>query len=367
MHTVETNPHSPVAETYSEQQKSAFVKCIVFAQEYETYWAYYSQSDGVLYEPRCRQVAAQFVKSYRALIKVDPSVESRKILQTEPPLDLRKILQEMDAWSSQKTAPLFENPKQARVVMFMFMSTLKAHILQKLNLASSDYRFLMDTEEFEHSEGALRWKPHLPPEALQDVNVLIEEASASSTIAVVGDIRNSQDLMTYADSPKTFREKMTNFLQNTRDMLLQHAGVFDKFTGDGFLAYFNEKVCYKCNKNYIDCFLGFLKDERAFATTLFRDWSGSIRKHPSTPIGLAIGADIGMLKFEKISEHLIVVGEPLVWATRMASAAKADEILVNNMLFDALANRPNLSFLDRAERTKHGEEFLARILSFTHQ
>jgi class 3 adenylate cyclase len=193
---------------------------------------------------------------------------------------------------------------------------------------------------------------------------VFQGASKTPTIAVVGDIRRSQDLMTYAQKPRDFSKRMVRFITKTRKLIDKHAGFFDKFTGDGFIVYFNHAICKAAGLNYIECFTNFLSDEFDLATPLFQEWSLSIRKLPTTEIGLAIGADIGQIKFEDIDNHLIAVGDAIVWAARMASVATSNETIVNNLLFAALKDRQDISFQERSGQTKTGETFLAKALNF---
>lgn len=163
-------------------------------------------------------------------------------------------------------------------------------------------------------------------------------------------------------SLQEFSERMVEFVNRTRELIEKYSGFFDKFTGDGFIAYFNEAVCRESKVSHIQSFLGFLKEELDFAGPLFQEWSSSIRKRPVTEIGLAIGADVGQIKFEDVHDHLVAVGDAIVWAARMASIAGSNEIIVNNLLFSALEKRDGISFQRREGTTKAGESFLAHAL-----
>ena len=81
-------------------------------------------------------------------------------------------------------------------------------------------------------------------------------------------------------------------------------------------------------------------------------------------VGLAVGADTGGIDFRNVNYHLSAVGEAIVWASRMASVASANEVAVNNLLVSALEGRPSLRLGPRVGRTKAGEEFLAVALTF---
>ena len=64
------------------------------------------------------------------------------------------------------------------------------------------------------------------------------------------------------------------------------------------------------------------------------------------------------------SHRVLAVGEPLVWAARMEAVAKANEVIVNNLLFGTLAEHAGFEFERRQGTTKTGEAFLGRVLVF---
>ena len=74
---------------------------------------------------------------------------------------------------------------------------------------------------------------------------------------------------------------------------------------------------------------------------------------------MAIGADLGRVSFQSLDYHVVAVSESIVWASRMASAAKAEEVLVNNLLYQTLLRRTDLVFESREASTKSGESFQA--------
>jgi class 3 adenylate cyclase len=225
----------------------------------------------------------------------------------------------------------------------------------------------LQSVERDYTAGFVRWRGQIPWKALEDAShepsTLLEQASSSPSIAVVGDIRKSQDLMTYAADADSFSEHIVSFIEKTRALIDEHCGIFDKFTGDGFLAYFNEDVCRSAGVNFIDSFIGFVREEGEFAASLFDEWGRTVRKLPPSPVGLAMGADVGVVQFRDLRDHLVAVGDTIVWASRMSSVGRAGEVIVNNRLFNALRDRPGCSFEDRTGETKAGETFLSRALA----
>jgi class 3 adenylate cyclase len=192
-----------------------------------------------------------------------------------------------------------------------------------------------------------------------DLEEVMDKACLSNTVVVVGDIRRSQDLMTYARDEHDFSKRMVEFITATRRALDEHGGFFDKFTGDGFVGYFNESICRSRSGDYLEQFANFVRGFTGFCNGHFREWVKHVRKIPDQPVGLAIGADLGQVSFQSLNYHLVAVSETIVWASRMASTANAEEVMVNNFLYQALRERGDLKFERRSGKTKAGESFQA--------
>jgi len=345
-----------------ETTQSSSLNCLVHAQAFETAWAYFSQSGGRLYSAECRRAARRFIESLRTLGPADPRVLAPMELVADHPVEVGALLKEVEAWARGAESAFLE--EKLRTPFFVLIQGVKGLLVRELGIdipisigGGADASF---------SARVLRWKAHLPSILLDqgDLDGRIAEASRSESIVVVGDIRRSQDLMTYAASPDDFSRRMVVFIQKTRDLIDANAGFFDKFTGDGFIVYFNEALCRAAGRSHIDRFLRFVKAEAAFAQELFSDWAGLIRKRPTGPIGLAMGADIGKVAFHDVQDHLVAVGDAIVWAARMAEAANAGEVLVNNLLQSKLTAVYTriLTFAPREAQTKAGETFLAQVL-----
>ncbi len=351
------------------EKQTLLIECLVLAQSFEIVWVYYCLSSGKIYENECREAAIQFLEKFASIGQIEPRIEPKieEFLIPKMRIKLSDLTRNLEDWArNQKIYPydtLFESHFNLR----FFLAGLIMTLLKELNIPIIPTMALKIIEQ-DYSARAIRWQAHLPKKALSiDPDRIVGVASNTSSIIVVGDIRRSQDLMTYAVDHKNFSERMVQFIVKTRELIEKHGGFFDKFTGDGFIVYFNEAVCRRVDLNYVESFLGFIEDEINFASPFFKEWERSIRKRPTAGIGLAIGADIGNIKFEDIQDHLVAVGEPIVWAARMASAAESQEVLVNNLLFAALDGRIGLSFQGREGRTKAGEAFLAQVMTFTKQ
>ncbi len=166
--------------------------------------------------------------------------------------------------------------------------------------------------------------------------------------------------MTYAENPGVFSDHMGTFIESARQSVISHGGIFDKFTGDGFVAYFNEAFCYRCRLDYREAFFRFVKDQAKVAPPFFAQWSATLRKLPDIKIGLAIGADYGQVEFREEQGQLIAIGSPIVWASRMASAGRANELVINNQLYHLVRGTLPGKPLRRKAKANSGEKFIAR-------
>ena len=153
---------------------------------------------------------------------------------------------------------------------------------------------------------------------------LFDDAKSCDSVVVSIDIRRSTELMLKARKPELFSRFITELSQKLSEVILSNFGVFDKFTGDGILAFFPKfysgeysiiralKAAEECHrvfedhyKNSRECFNVFIKD-----------------------VGLGIGVDYGTVTLVNKRNELTVVGIPVVYACRMSSA-KAGETLLN--------------------------------------
>lgn len=73
--------------------------------------------------------------------------------------------------------------------------------------------------------------------------------------------------------------------------------------------------------------------------------------------------DLGLVSFGNIDHRFVGVSDAIVWASRMASAASASEVVVNNLLYHVLSQRDGLEFGRRQAATRSGQGFLARGVS----
>ena len=142
------------------------------------------------------------------------------------------------------------------------------------------------------------------------------------------DIRRSTELMLKAREPKLFSEFITQLTNLLSTCILDNYGVFDKFTGDGILAFFptfysGDDAIIRALKAAEECHKIFEKhysDSRYFFNVYIKD------------VGLGIGVDFGDVTIVNTTNELTVVGIPVVYACRL-SGAKAGTTILNQGAF----------------------------------
>ena len=145
---------------------------------------------------------------------------------------------------------------------------------------------------------------------------LFEETKTCHAFILVLDIRRSTELMLRATTPQDYARFLDGLMNRLVRIIKNHFGIIDKFTGDGLLAYF--PVFYSgTDAGYLalaaarDCHAAFANHYRAERERFTVSFAEA---------GLGIGIDCGEVHLLRITGELTVVGTPVVYASRMASA-----------------------------------------------
>jgi class 3 adenylate cyclase len=186
-------------------------------------------------------------------------------------------------------------------------------------------RFVLDRIEGEPRQLLLK------SEGFQD-KFLKESACYSFVMSV--DIRRSTELMLKARTPALYAEFINELCGRLRDTILKHHGVYDKFTGDGILAFFPDfysgrdagYYALKCADEAHGIFEEFYYENRKCFTAVLKD------------VGLGIGLDSGETHWVRLGEGLTVVGTPVVYACRM-SGAPAGKTFLNQPAFEGIEEK----------------------------
>jgi class 3 adenylate cyclase len=156
----------------------------------------------------------------------------------------------------------------------------------------------------------------------------------SPAFVLAVDIRRSTELMLKARTPEVFAEFISTLASELRNAVIDNHGIFDKFTGDGMLAYF--PGFYSGEDASLNCVAATAECHRRFATVYrtHRKCFVSVLKE----IGLGIGVDFGLVRFQRVAAELVIVGTPVVYACRMA-AAPAGKTFLNQPAFEEIGSR----------------------------
>lgn len=161
-----------------------------------------------------------------------------------------------------------------------------------------------------------------------------EPGSEGHAFVLSADIRRSTALMLKARSAAGFADFLSELGARLSQVIRRHQGVFDKFTGDGVLAFFPE---------WLGDANAALNVMRA-ASDFHAVWREHYRQHRSTfsnvlvDVGLGIGIDHGLVHTVRIAQDITIVGEPVVYASRLSGAA-AGQTLVNQPAFEIIAQQ----------------------------
>ncbi len=193
-------------------------------------------------------------------------------------------------------------------------------------------------------------KPHAPADwetrfRRDELLDAVIDGRAIQFFVMAADIRESTSLMKEAIRIERFAQVMDKFVSSVKQGITRSGGWFDKFTGDGFLAYWVVQPDAPDARDARDPtelegrFVQTTGDVAHTAGVLielfhrrvledFRENSRNL----SGGVGLAIGLDAGPAYLVKIADELTVVGPPVVGAVRMAAAAAPHEVLANVLL-----------------------------------
>ncbi len=150
------------------------------------------------------------------------------------------------------------------------------------------------------------------------------------------DHRRSTELMLKSRKAELFAGFIISLTNTLRQIVLDHHGVFDKFTGDGILAFFPDFYTGSDAGYYVmsaaqKCHAAFTDHYRKSLSSFYTVLSGK-------EVGLGIGIDQGAVNLVLVGEELAIVGTPVVYACRMAGT-RAGNSLLNQPAYEKLNER----------------------------
>lgn len=343
------------------------VNLLALLLSFEKYWSPYTLSDGSLYEKETKGEALKMCKLFKDIYgdKVGYKPDGRVIFKEDDLWSQRDIMESLHSWSKTKNRyPVLCNGRMIKGNMRMYVQInlceLEDRISKELDLGTPLSYCISAGENF-YRKNALKWMAQIPNEVVDDIDdQYIRKMGEYRSLVIIADIRRSQDLMTYGKDPGEYCERIVKFIAETRDILKRSCGIYDRFTGDGFVGYFSEYMCKQQGKDFYEMMLKSCREIIEFSEPFFAEWTSTIRKIPDTEIGLAIGVDEGVISYRDINNQLFAIGDACVWATRMCAAGSKGDIVINNIPYQAIKGSLNQNNCDIINSvTKSGEHFKA--------
>lgn len=346
--------------------KAQNTSLLILLLNFEKYWIAYYISNGSLFSSDVRREAQALVDFYNANFVPPKTTPKRARIEKREITILRQLIDSFSEWLA--TDDLFPSQADKSYVslssnyVLSSLSELESYLCQNLSLPISILQRDDDLEGHIH-ERILRWSGQFPDSIVPRINdSFIDSMSNSQSLILVADIRHSQDLMTYGANPDDYREKIIEFIDYVRAVLKEHYAIYDRFTGDGFIAYFNDYLCSQEGKDYYQMMLKSCEKIIGFSKDFFPSWKRKLRKIPNEEIGISIGIDSGRVDYKDIKNQLFAIGDACVWATRMSSNGKAGEVILNNLPYQHLVEMhfiEDLSDHSFVGGSKNGEQFTA--------
>ncbi|MGO8877172.1 MAG: adenylate/guanylate cyclase domain-containing protein [Acidimicrobiales bacterium] len=164
-------------------------------------------------------------------------------------------------------------------------------------------------------------------EFLEEVVSAAINHKSLTCVVISCDIGKSTFLMKEAVSPARYASTLDQYVSAAKHVVRNHAGWFDKFTGDGFLAYwpYGQGDLIPTIEMVIKAMLVAIDFFNDKFIPLFR---ANSQNFPDG-VGISMGLDAGTCFPAVVADDLTIIGAPVVGAVRMGSVALASEFISN--------------------------------------
>lgn len=349
-----------------------YINLLILLQNFENLWNMYSVSEGFLYRGETKRAGKTFLKLFDLVADRDPLIRNTKALtmNSRDSTDyIDSVRQGLGEWiKSERLFPFSSKEmgdnETSRFILQKVLVCISSYLVSKIQL---EYRPILckSSGEGAFHKNNVKWGGRFPWEISDTVDErMLKSLSNSKTVVVVGDIRNSQDLITYATRPDSFRKNMASYIEMIRKIVIAYKGVFDRFTGDGFICYFNAYLLEKFQIDLYKTVVEACEQIQRESKSIFEEWQKDLQKIPEETIGLSIGVDSGTMNFCD-DEMMFAIGTPAVWATRMCAIGTAGDIIMNNLPHAEICDSGlGCDFDVVTGSTKSGERFKAFKLRY---
>jgi class 3 adenylate cyclase len=177
------------------------------------------------------------------------------------------------------------------------------------------------------------WEQRFRKDELLDA---IIDGEPIQMFVMAADIRESTMLMKEAVRFELFARTMDKFVSAVRRGIGAPGGWFDKFTGDGFLAYWIVQSApeKEYQRRFVEAAGNLAHTAYELIDLFHRRVLEDFRRNSrnlSQGVGLSMGLDAGPGYLVQIAGELTLVGPPVVGAVRMVTAAARPQEIVANV------------------------------------
>lgn len=189
---------------------------------------------------------------------------------------------------------------------------------------------------------------------------LMNRLAAQPWIVAAADIRKSTMLQKESRDLGRLAMTLSAFATFARKHLREEGVWFDKFTGDGFLAYAPLRAANVPGSIGMSLseFIGQMASTHAFFEEVIMPMLRENVRNLPAESGLAIGLDGGPLILVPVADDMTILGLAVVGAVRMLEAARRDETICNIRIGSAIGVDPprylppNSTFFEAIRHTK---------------
>jgi class 3 adenylate cyclase len=149
-----------------------------------------------------------------------------------------------------------------------------------------------------------------------------------NAVVMAADIRESTTLLRGAPTLRDFAVAVREMIDAAAELVRGEDGFFDKFLGDGFLAYwvssdYGQEMLElegdRLGRHLLDAITLGLGMNDVFTSGLIELSRGI---HGMGPMGFSVGLEVGEVGFFRVAGEWTIMGMPVVTASRLASAKK---------------------------------------------
>ena len=178
----------------------------------------------------------------------------------------------------------------------------------------------------------------------QDFAKAFIEKDEFNAVILSLDIRRSTELMLKAKTPQKYAEFINTLTNELTESVKERFGIYDKFTGDGLLAFFPD---FYSGKDALLHALLCADDCQKIFEAVFLSYHHIFDINEDNITGIGVGIDTGSVYKAGIEMEYTVVGRPVVYACRLSAAPAGHIYLTQNAEDKLYASNKASTFISK--------------------